>query len=91
VRHQQRGDRTAVYKLGQFFVQSCCKRVVERHERLVEQKPRLLKDHPERAVRGERNASVEIAVEPRDDAQQRGLATARRPDQCSDLPAAEAE
>jgi len=29
---------TAVDKLGEFFAQSCCKCVVERHERLVEQK-----------------------------------------------------
>src|SRR6516165_4826324 len=143
-----------ILERGQVFAQSCRKRLVERHERLVEQKQigldregarqrhppgeserklagvviamgleaerleqrvepgggrvrggkphvlldrpprqqaRLLEDHAERAVRGERDAAVEIAVEPRDDAQQRGLAAARRPNQRGDLPTAEAE
>jgi hypothetical protein len=42
-------------------------------------------------VRRERNVAVEIAVESRDDPQQRGLAAAGRPDQRGDLPAEEAE
>ena len=37
VRHQQRRDRAAVDELGQLLAQPCRKRVIERHERLVEQ------------------------------------------------------
>src|SRR5262249_60718463 len=43
------------------------------------------------AGRGERNAALELAVGPREDAQQGGLAAAGWSDQRSDLPAAEAE
>src|SRR5262249_28467044 len=51
----------------------------------------LLEHHAERAVRGQRHAAFEIAVEPRDDPQQRGLAAAGWPGQRGDLPIAEAE
>ena len=59
--------------------------------RAPRQEPRLLEHHAERAVRGQRHAAVEVAVEPGDDAQQGGLAAARRPDQRGHLAAGEAE
>ena len=60
-------------------------------DRAPRQQPRLLEHHAERAVRGQSHAALEVAIEPGDDAQQRGLAAARRPDQRADLAVAERE
>ena len=57
-------------------------------DRAPRQQPRLLEHHAERAVGGQLDAALEIAVEPGDDPQQRGLAAAGRPDQRGDLAAA---
>src|SRR2546423_5586568 len=38
MRHQERGDGPAIDELSELFTQSCCKCVIERHERLVEEK-----------------------------------------------------
>jgi len=56
-------------------------------DRAPRQKPRLLEHHAQGAVGGERDVAVEIAVEPGDDPQERGLAAARRANQRGDLPA----
>src|SRR6185295_13517746 len=46
-------------------------------DRTPRQQPRLLEHHAEHAVRGQRYATLEVAVEPGNDPQQRGLAAAR--------------
>ena len=48
------------------------------------QQPRLLEHHAELAVIGQTHHAGIIAIEAGDDAQQRGLAAARRPDQRAD-------
>src|SRR5262249_3461933 len=60
-------------------------------DRAPRQESRLLEHHPERAVGRQRHASLEIAIEPREDAQQRGFAAARRPHERRDLAVTEAE
>jgi len=54
-------------------------------DRAPGQQPRLLEDDAKLAGRGQPNAAFEIAVQPDDDAQERGLAASGRADQGCDL------
>ena len=60
-------------------------------DRAPRQQPRLLEHHAERAVVGEPDGAVVVAVEAGDDPQQRGLAAARRADERADLAVAQRE
>ena len=60
-------------------------------DRAPRQQPRLLENDAEPAMRGPFDATFEVAIEADDDAQERGLAAAGRPDQRHDFAVAQAD